>query len=80
MRKKEHIHLHALLAEVTRYLIEDDSVPVEVLSVYEVLGTRPASIHEPKGNHREAILVLSSALERCLEQPNEDSRERSVNR
>lgn len=80
MRKKEHIYTHALLAEVTQYLIEDETMPVEMLSAYDELETRPSSIHEPKQNHREAIRVLSRAIEPCLEQTHTDSYEQSVNR
>lgn len=80
MHKKEHIHTHALLAEVTRYLIENETMPVEMLSAYDALGTRPSSIHKSKQNHREAIMVLSSAIEPCLKETPTNSHEQSVNR
>lgn len=80
MRKKEHIHVHALLVEVTRYLIEDETMPVERLSAYDALETRPTSIHRPKEDHHEAIVVLCSAIEPCFEGTRTDSREQSVNR
>lgn len=80
MRKKEYIHTHALLAEVTRYLIENEDVPVETLSAYDALDTRPSSIHKSKQDHDEAITVLSSAIEPQLEQARTDSPGRSVNR
>lgn len=80
MRKKEHIHIHALLAEVTRYLIKNETMPAETLSAYDALGTRPSSIHKPKQNHHEAILVLSSAIEPCLKETRTDSPEQSMNR
>jgi hypothetical protein len=80
MRKKEHIHTHALLAEVARYLIENETMPIEMLSAYDELGTRPSSIHKPKQNHHEAIMVLSSAIGPCLKETGTDSHEQSVNR
>jgi hypothetical protein len=80
MRKKDHIHIHALLAEVTRHLIENDTMPVERLSAYDSLETRPTSIHRPKQNHREAIMLLGSAIEPCLEETRTDSHEQPVNR
>lgn len=80
MRKKEHIHVHALLVEVTRYLIEDETIPVERLSAYDALETRPSSIHQPKENHREAIMVLCRAIEPWLGRKRPDSHEQSVNR
>lgn len=80
MRKKEYIHIHALLAEVTRYLIEDGSIPVETLSAYDALGTRPSSIYKSKQDHREAVLALSRAIEPCLEGTDADRHEQPVNR
>lgn len=80
MRKKEYIHTHALLAEVTRYLIDIETMPAEVLSAYHALGTHPTSIHQSKQNHHEAIMILSSAIEPCLKEAPTDSHEQSVNR
>lgn len=80
MRKKENIHTHALLAEVTRYLIEKENVSAEMFSAYDALETRPASVHKPKQNHREAIMVLSGAIGLCLEETHTDSHEEPVRR
>ncbi len=80
MRKKEHIHTHALLAEITQHLIETEAMPVERLSGYHELGTSPSSIQKSKQNHREAIMILSSAIEPCLKEIPTDSHEQSVNR
>lgn len=80
MRKKEHIYIHALLAEVKRQLIEDETMSVEMLSEYDALGTRPTSIHKSKQNHYEAVMALSSAIEPCLEETRTDSHEHPVNR
>lgn len=66
MRKKEYIHVHALLAEVTRCLIENGTMSVETLSAYDALDTHPSSIHRPKQNHCEAITTLGPAIESCL--------------
>lgn len=79
MRKKEYIHIHALLAEVSRYLIEDESMPVERRTAYEALETHPTSIHESKQNHREAIIVLGNAIEPCLKETHVDNQKQSVN-
>ncbi|EMA14654.1 UPF0058 family protein [Haloarcula amylolytica] len=80
MRKKEYIHIHALLAEVTRYLIENEAMSAETLSAYDALGTRPTSIHKSKQNHCEAIIVLNSAIEPCLKETHTDGQKQSVNR
>jgi hypothetical protein len=79
MRKKEFINIHALLTEVTQYLIEDEAMPAEMLSAYAALDTRPTSIYKSKQDHREAIIVLISAIEPCLKQTQTDSQKQSVN-
>lgn len=80
MRKQDHIHTHALLAEVTRYLIENETMSGEMLSEYDALETCPSSIHKPKQDHREAVIVLSRTIEPCLKEIGTDSPEQSVNR
>lgn len=80
MRKKEYIHTHALLTEVSQYLIENDTMTVETLSAYDALGTGPAGIHKSKQDHHEAIQVLTSAIEPCLTENPGESPEQSMNR
>ncbi|WP_324758575.1 UPF0058 family protein [Haloarcula sp. GH36] len=80
MRKKESIHVHALLAEVTRQLIEDEAMSVEGRAAYDLLGTRPSSIHESKENHRKAIMVLCNAIESSLEETHTDGQKQSAHR
>ena len=80
MRKKEYIYTHSLLTEVARYLIENELMPVEALSAYDVLGTGPSSIHKSKQHHHEAILALTRAIEPCLTETPCDCHEQSVNR
>lgn len=73
MRKQECVHLHALLVEVTRYLVEHDELEAAALARYDHFGTRPSSIHESKQNHRQAISLLVSALDRQVESPVEEA-------
>ncbi|WP_324760922.1 UPF0058 family protein [Haloarcula montana] len=80
MRKQDHIHTHALLAEVTRYLIENETMSDEMLSAYDALETRPSSIHKSKQDHREAVMVLSRTIEPCLKETDTDSPDQSLNR
>lgn len=80
MRKKEHIHIHALLAEVAQYLIEDGTIADERLSAYGALETRPSSIYQPKEKHHEAVMALSSAIQPCLEETLTDGYEQPTNR
>lgn len=78
MRKIEHVHTHALLAEVARYLIETETMSAERLSTYDALETRPSSIHKSKQNHREAITVLGNAIEPCLTNTYSESHDHSA--
>jgi len=80
MRKIEYVHMHALLAEVTRYLIETETMPAETLSAYDTLGTRPTSIHKSKQQHHEALVVLGSTVESSLNETRTDNPEQSVSR
>jgi hypothetical protein len=78
MRKIEHVHMHALLAEITRYLVENETMPAETLSVYDTIGTRPTSIHKSKQHHHEAHMVLGSTIESSLNETRTDDPEQSV--
>lgn len=80
MRKKEFIHIHALLLEVTQYLIENEDMAVEMYSTYDELDVRPSSIHKQKQNHHEAVKILGDSVERSLEQGHTESPDRPVNR
>jgi hypothetical protein len=79
MRKKEYIHIHALLVEVTRHLIENEDMPDEALSTYYALGTPPSGIHKSKQKHDEAITTLHAAIEPWLEHTCTDSPVPSMN-
>lgn len=68
MRKKELIQIHALLLEVTRYLIETENMPAERMSTYYALGVTPLGVHKSKQDHYEAITLLFNAVEREFEQ------------
>lgn len=80
MRKVEYIHTHALLTEVARYLIENETMPVEALSAYDALDVGPSSIHMSKQHHYEAIQTLVSAIDPNLTEPPPDCHERSPKR
>lgn len=78
--QKNKIHTHALLEEVTQYLIENGTMRVEMLSAYEALGTHPSSVYKSKQDHSEAIFALTSAIELCLTEPPTHIHERPVTR
>jgi|AntRauMinimDraft_4_1070384.scaffolds.fasta_scaffold00046_4 hypothetical protein len=79
MRKKELVHTHTLLREVTHYLIENENMPAKTTATYDALEVRPSSIHKSKRNHREAITVLGDSIERWLEQAPATNVDRPVN-
>lgn len=68
MRKKELVQTHALLLEVSVYLIENENMPPEVISTYYALDVHPSSIHKSKQNHYDAITVLGNSIAWWLEQ------------
>lgn len=72
MRKQECVHLHALLAEITRYLVEREELPPSSLATYDALQTRPSSIHRSRREHREALRVLAGTLDGELGRPSDD--------
>jgi hypothetical protein len=78
MRKKEYISIHALIAEVTRYLIEDENLPAETLADYHVLGTSPSNIHKSKQQHHEAIIALIDAIEPWFEQLQTENQKQAI--
>jgi hypothetical protein len=71
MRKQELVHLHGLLIEVTQSLIDRGALPPEVWSEYEALDTNAYAIHAPKGEHREAVLLLAATVAADIEQSTE---------
>lgn len=79
MRKKEFIHVHALLLEITQYLMENEDVDPSIHSMYDTLDVRPSSAHKPKDDHYEAVTVLGDSIERALEQAHTESPDSPVN-
>lgn len=67
MRKQEYIHLHGLLIEISHYLIDQGDMSAEMLAEYRDLDTRSMSVHESKGDHHDAVMVLATAIKTSLE-------------
>ena len=61
MKKQELIHLHGLLAEVSKHCREVYSEGVD-LDRYETLGIRPTSIHKSKTDHKDAVFALTQGI------------------
>ena len=78
MRKQSLIHLHGLLVEVTRSLVESGTVSAGVWNEYEALNTSAYAFQAPKGEHKEAVLFLAATLEAELGRPVEQGSAMSV--
>ncbi len=65
MKKQELIHLHGLLAEISkRYTSEGGTLEI---TEYEALGVRPTSIHKSKTDHKAAVFALAQCITNELE-------------
>lgn len=61
MKKQELIHLHGLLAEVSSFCESSTETTVD-LEEYDSLGVRPASIHQSKTAHKDAVFALADGI------------------
>lgn len=69
MRKQELVHLHGLLVEITRSLVDQGTISDEIWAEYEALDINAHSIHAPKDDHEEAVLLLATTLAATVERP-----------
>lgn len=65
MKKQELIHLHGLLAEVSKHYAKQGGQLT--LDDYETLGVRPTSIHKSKTDHKAAVFALAKSITEELE-------------
>ena len=72
MRKQELVHLHGLLIEITRSLVEQGTVSAEIWNEYEALEIKAHSMQARKSAHKEAVLFLASTLRTTLTQVTEE--------
>jgi hypothetical protein len=68
MRKQELVHIHGLLVEITRSLVDQGTVSPEIWKEYEALDVNAHSLHAHKSDHEEAVLLLATTLRATLEQ------------
>ena len=80
MRKKEFIHVHALLLEISEYVMENEDVDQSIHPRYDTLEVCPSSVHKPKRTHYEAVTILGDSIERTLEQARTESPDCPVSR
>ena len=67
MRKKELVHVHALLQQVREELQESGPVPADAFDAYEEYGVAAAAVHHRKADHRTAIFELADGLTTTIE-------------
>ncbi|WP_430506083.1 UPF0058 family protein [Haloparvum sp. PAK95] len=67
MKKRQLIHFHSLLGEVSKHLYEGGYVDEDDLADYRELGTSPMTMQGSRVEHEEAALALADALAGALE-------------
>ncbi len=65
MKKQELIHLHGLLAEVSKHYTHQGGELS--LQEYNEQGVRPTSIHKSKTDHKAAVFALANCITDELE-------------
>ena len=68
MRKKELLHLHSLLQILKRRAEVEYEVSEIAFEEYESMGVTPQQVYKRKGEHQEAVMVLSELLVSELEE------------
>lgn len=62
MRKRELVHLHALLDRIRRFAEKRGDLPAGALAEYEALDVAPTAVYRSKQVHEEAVITLTDAL------------------
>ncbi|MDY6817769.1 MAG: UPF0058 family protein [Halobacteriales archaeon] len=68
MKKRELLHLHGLLAELRRYLEDEELVPDHAFEQYDDRAVSPLGVQERKEKHRIAVLLLRDGLAETVEE------------
>lgn len=61
MKKRELVHLHALLAQVGSFCEQESDLTLDV-TAYKALQTRPTSLRHNKNEHKQAVQTLADEL------------------
>jgi hypothetical protein len=67
MRKRELVHMHALLDRVSRALQRRGVLAEADLEEYESLGVAPTAVYEAKSDHEDAVRTLTATLAAAVE-------------
>lgn len=68
MKKRQLIHFHSLLGELSKHLYEGGYVAEDDLADYRDLGTSPMTMQGSRVEHEEAALALADALASALDE------------
>jgi len=71
MRKRDLVHLHALLIRTRRFVDRREELPEGTFDRYEELDVTPTAIYEAKGEHQSAVRALAGALAEAIEETGE---------
>ncbi|MFC5969873.1 UPF0058 family protein [Halomarina salina] len=67
MRKRELVHVHALLARIRWYADDRGDLPADALDEYDALGVAPTAVYRSKQAHEEAVITLTESLASAVE-------------
>ena len=67
MKKRELVHIHALLDRIRRFIAARDDLDEGGFEEYKRLGVAPAAVYKSKGAHESAVTTLSEALADAIE-------------
>jgi len=62
MRKRELVHLHALLDRTQRFLERREDTPEVTAEEYESIDVAPEAVYMPKQRHEDAVVALAGSL------------------
>ena len=71
MKKRELVHLHALLSRTRRFVRRRERVPEDAFERYEAVDVAPQAVYESKGAHEEAVTALAAALAALVDDEHE---------
>lgn len=70
MRKDESLQIHALLRLLKQHVEREHGISKEAFQEYEELDVKPEHIYKKKGEHQEAMMLLSNRITDELSEAN----------
>lgn len=62
MRKDESLQIHALLRVLKQHVEQEYGISEGAFQEYEDLDVRPEHVYKNKGEHQEAVMLLSKVI------------------